>query len=107
MRSITVDDVMSALPCSEYSRFRVESLWGKKEALTPLEIAELDIPIRDRVWALFILCMDKGGRRLFALEFPEVKFVGYEASRWGRDQDSLFYIEGALKYAGIQVVCGA
>jgi len=49
-RTVTVDQVMAWTPC--YTRERVEALFAGRECLTALEIADLDIPAEDRVWAL-------------------------------------------------------
>jgi hypothetical protein len=48
----TVDDIMAEGPCPNYPRARVVELWDGRERLTPHEIAELDIPLSDRIWAL-------------------------------------------------------
>ncbi len=49
-RLVSVDDVMELHPC--YDRARVESLWGKRKRLRLSEIAGLDIPPEDRIWAI-------------------------------------------------------
>ena len=69
---ITVDMIMSARPCAEYSRSRVEDLWSGREALTAREIAGLEIPIDDRLWALISCCLDDRQRRLFACDCSEI-----------------------------------
>jgi hypothetical protein len=52
MIGYTVDDIMAEGPCHEYPRARVEKLWDGRETLEPREIAELDIPLLDRIWVL-------------------------------------------------------
>jgi len=47
---ITVEMVLSWSPCDDYSESRLRELLG--DGLTPLEVAALDIPIEDRIWAL-------------------------------------------------------
>jgi len=48
----TPNDIMQLDPCSNYPYERVLELWAGRKALTTLEVAELDIPIQDRVWVL-------------------------------------------------------
>ena len=48
----TMADIMSEGPCEEYTIKRVEALWSGRESLSPRQIAELDIPILDRIWIL-------------------------------------------------------
>ena len=48
----TVSDIMSEGLCDEYPVERVEALWAGRENLSPNQIAELDIPILDRIWIL-------------------------------------------------------
>jgi hypothetical protein len=52
MMRYTVSDIMSEGPCEEYPVERVEALWAGRESLSPRQIAELDIPILDRIWIL-------------------------------------------------------
>lgn len=66
MKRVTVSDIMAAEPCHEYSRKRVETLWAGREALDAAEIAALDIPIVDRLWAVVNCCLDNRQRRLFS-----------------------------------------
>ena len=68
---ITVDMIMAANPCAGYPRSRVEALWAGRESLTPSEIAALEIPAEDRVWALISCCLDDRQRRLFACDCAE------------------------------------
>ena len=49
---VTVDQVMSWLPCEDYTRERVEELFAGREALSAMEILELDIPVGDKLWAV-------------------------------------------------------
>lgn len=50
MHKYTVDRVMAAGPCSAYSEDAVRSRIG--EGKTAQEIAELPIPVEDRIWVL-------------------------------------------------------
>jgi hypothetical protein len=68
---ITVDMVMAANPCAEYPLSRVEVLWAGRESLTPREIAALEIPEDDRLWALISRCLDERQQRLFACDCAE------------------------------------
>ena len=52
MLAVTVDQVMSWPPCEDYTRERVEELFAGREAMTALEILELDIPCEDILWAV-------------------------------------------------------
>lgn len=49
---VTVLDIMRLRPCEYYPKDRVKELWAGRKFLTHYEIAELDIPYVDRVWAL-------------------------------------------------------
>jgi len=49
---ITVDTMMSYGPCWIYPRDRVLELWAGRSAITAQQIADLDIPAQDRIWAL-------------------------------------------------------
>ena len=50
MKKITVKKIMSWNPCSEYPESRVKELIGKGK--TPLEICDLEISAKDRLWVL-------------------------------------------------------
>jgi hypothetical protein len=47
---ITVELVMSWGPCDDYPESRVRDLFG--DGLTPLQVCDLDIPAKDRLWLL-------------------------------------------------------
>jgi len=47
---ITVELVQSWEPCEDYPEERLRELLG--DGLAPLEVAEVDIPVDDRIWAL-------------------------------------------------------
>ena len=51
-KTATVDQIMAMRPCAGYSRERVTALWAGKKRLTVTQIAALDIPVQDRIWAL-------------------------------------------------------
>ena len=65
MRRVTVDDIMAKKPCNEYPREQVEALWGSRESLTLTEVLDLDIPAKDRVWAVTRF-LSKEEKRYFA-----------------------------------------
>jgi hypothetical protein len=54
MIGYTVDDIMKVVTyyLDGYPRKHVEELYAGREALTPREITELDIPLPDRIWIL-------------------------------------------------------
>jgi hypothetical protein len=52
VRSLTVAEVMELHPCAYYSESRVLKLWAGRESLTIADIAELDIPVQDRLWCV-------------------------------------------------------
>jgi hypothetical protein len=52
MLTATVEDIMSFGPCDDYPEERVRELWAGREILTQDDIAGLDIPVLDRIWAL-------------------------------------------------------
>ena len=50
MKTLTVSDIMALNPC--YSESRVRELFGDRETVTVLEVAQAEIPPDDRVWLL-------------------------------------------------------
>ena len=50
MNKITVRQIMSWRPCSEYPRGRVKKIIGSGK--TPLDICALDLPAQDLLWVL-------------------------------------------------------
>ena len=50
MKALTVSDIMALKPC--YSESRVRELFGDRETVTVLEVAQAEIPPDDRVWLL-------------------------------------------------------
>ncbi len=50
MKALTVSDIMALNPC--YSESRVRELFGDRETVTVLEVAQAEIPPDDRVWLL-------------------------------------------------------
>jgi len=70
MSVYTVEDIMSLDPCEDYPRWRVSALWAGRESLSAREIAALDIPPEDRIWALTRLVTSRTVR-LFACDCAE------------------------------------
>lgn len=70
--AITIDQVMAWNPCSPYDREHVTKLFAGQEKMTAAEIAALDIPSEDRLWALLHTEL-VGERKLheLACEFAE------------------------------------
>ena len=52
MTDVTADGIMAMNPCSGYDRERVLKLWAGRDALTALDILDLEIPAEDRIWAV-------------------------------------------------------
>jgi len=71
MRRITVAALMEADPCDDYQQGLVEELWEGRDALDATEIADLDIPVKDRLWAVLHCCLDDRQRRSFAFDCIE------------------------------------
>lgn len=65
---ITIDDVLSHNPCDDYDTECLEELYAGREALTPREIAALNIPAAARLWALIHCGMTARQLRLFACD---------------------------------------
>ena len=72
MKRITVNDIMAADPCEKYTEEVVKKLWAGHETLTPEEIAKLDIPGEDRLWAIISCCLSDRQRRHFACDCAEL-----------------------------------
>jgi len=68
MKTVTTDTMMSYRPCGSYPRVRVVELWSGRDALTAQQIADLDIPQQDRIWALcaWLARMDRASLSAFA-----------------------------------------
>ena len=66
MKTMTVEDIMKHNPC--YKRDRIIELWAGRESLSFSEVAKLDIPGVDKVWAGVYCYMDDRQRRLFAVQ---------------------------------------
>jgi hypothetical protein len=50
MMSVTIDQVLAWEPC--YAHEEIVALFAGREQMTALEILDLDIPTRDRIWAV-------------------------------------------------------
>jgi len=66
MKTMTVEDIMKHEPC--YTRERIIELWAGRESLSFSDVAKLDIPGVDKVWAGVYCYMDDRQRRLFAVQ---------------------------------------
>ena len=66
MKTMTVEDIMKHNPC--YKRDRIIELWAGRESLSFSEVAKLDIPDVDKIWAGVYCYMDDRQRRLFAVQ---------------------------------------
>jgi hypothetical protein len=49
---LTVREMMRLEPCEEYTLSRVRELWGDRERCTAADILRMDIPAKDRLWAV-------------------------------------------------------
>jgi len=92
---VSIEQVMAWGPC--YSRSRIDSMSGGKDHLTLLEVLDLDIPAKDRVWAaLHEEFLTLGQMRLFACSAAEtVLGVWYKSwpdaagdAAWGAAMDA-------------------
>ena len=52
LAQITVEHMMAHRPCPNYTTDVVRKLWGRRRALTARQIADLDIPPQDVIWAV-------------------------------------------------------
>lgn len=52
---LTIEAAFTARPSRRYTLDLLEELWAGREALTPAEVAALEIEADDRLW--FLLCM--------------------------------------------------
>lgn len=68
---ITTDAIMAAMPrsCRGYTRERVAGMIG--DGVTPRQLAELDIPVADRLWGLIFVALAKREQRLLACDCAE------------------------------------
>jgi len=48
--TFTIDQILRWKPCEYYHRKRIEGLFSGRESITAEELAELDIPIEDKIW---------------------------------------------------------
>jgi hypothetical protein len=48
--TFTIDQILGWKPCEDYPRKRIEGLFSGRESITAEELAELDIPIEDKIW---------------------------------------------------------
>ncbi len=82
MKLITVKDIMAWSPCGQYSQSRVETLIGSGK--TPVEILALDIPLKDRLWAILRKEVFPGvSLRLIACDLGEAVLPIWE--NWAKD----------------------
>ena len=52
MKTATVVDVMSWGPCKEYTPGRIIKLFAGRESVSALDILDMDIPAKDKLWAV-------------------------------------------------------
>ena len=94
---ITVENIMAASPCREYSHKQVEDLVG--DGLEPREIAALNIPAEDRLWVLSYVVLDDRRRRLLACDCAERALSRERAAGREPDERSWTAIDVARRYA--------
>jgi hypothetical protein len=70
MRYKTIDQIMAAGPCANYTRARVKRLFAGRSRISSHAVAKLDIPAPDRVWALLVY-MTPQERYSFACDCAE------------------------------------
>lgn len=94
MKTATLQDALDARPC--YSEERIKALFGKRKTLNVKQIAKLDIPDRDKLWALtrphFLDTKEKAVR--FAVYCAEQSLPIFE-SRFPADKRPRAAIEAA------------
>lgn len=94
MKTATLQDALNARPC--YSEERIRALFGKRKTLNVKQIARLDIPDRDKLWALtrphFLDTKEKAVR--FAVFCAEQSLPIFEA-RFSGDHRPRAAIEAA------------
>ena len=94
---ITTDMIMAARPCPNYPRERVEELVG--DGLEPREIAALNIPAEDRLWAMIYVVLDDRRRRLLACDCAERALAREGAAGHEPDARSWAAVQMARRYA--------
>jgi hypothetical protein len=93
----TVDDIMAAEPCDDYTREMVAELVG--DGITAAQCARLDIPIEDRLWAIIYVWLDDRQRRLFATDCAERALLRERAAGREPDERSWTVVRVARAYA--------
>ncbi len=68
MNAVTVDEFLVFKPCNPpYTKEYLEKLWGGKKRLAPLEmLAKSEVPIEDRLWAIYQVCPNLNHNQLAA-----------------------------------------
>jgi hypothetical protein len=93
----TVDDIMAARPCDDYTREVVADLVG--DGITAAQCAALDIPIEDSLWALIMVWLEDRQRRLLAADCAERALLRERAAGREPDERSWKAIRVARAYA--------
>ena len=94
---ITVEQIMTFMPCSDYLEPRVRELIG--DGKTPLEILNLDIPAMDRLWVVLRPeIIPERELRLLACAFARTSLPLYERD-YPEDARPRTAIETAERYA--------
>jgi len=52
MSTVTVKQIMSWNPCAEYTQAKIKKLFAGRQALSVLDVLELDIPDADKLWVV-------------------------------------------------------
>jgi hypothetical protein len=98
MRYRTVNQIMSAGPCIDYPRARVEGLFAGRSRISNHAVAKLDIPAADRLWALLVY-MTPQEQRLFACDCAERALLLERKDGREPDKRSWRAIEVSRQYA--------
>jgi hypothetical protein len=86
MRSVTIGEVQAWGSCEDYLRERLLALATGRERMTAAEIAALDIPVEDRLWAiLHEEFIDEKELHLLACQFAKDALMRERAA--GREPD--------------------
>jgi hypothetical protein len=81
MKTFTVDEVMAWRPCEEnYPRKRVSELWAGRDAVSIIDVLDMDIPDEDVVW-FACRAFDDRQRVIFVCKCAEDAGMGAWASQ--------------------------
>lgn len=81
MKRITIQQMIALNPCEDYTLERLTELWAGRESLAALEILDLEIPSKDKLWAVLKnWCFDDRTLHHLAADFAEKVLPIFEAT---------------------------